>query len=40
MADEIFRAGGDVILISTVDVKKPYKIIKVSSTVDILNKVK
>lgn len=40
MADEICNAGGEVILISTVKVEKPYKIIYADSTLDILNAVK
>lgn len=40
MADEIHRAGGEVLLITTVSVNKPYKVIRVNTTVDILNEVK
>lgn len=40
MADEIFNAGGNVILISTVNVKKQYKVINVNTTEDILDTIK
>ena len=40
MADAISEAGGEVILISTVAVDRKYKVIKVESTVDILNNIK
>ncbi len=40
VADEIFNAGGNVILISTVAVKKQYKVINVNTTEDILNAIK
>lgn len=40
MADEIHRAGGEVLLITTVSVNKSYKVIRVNTTVDILNEVK
>ncbi len=40
VADEIFNAGGNVILISTVAVKRQYKVINVNTTEEILNAVK
>ncbi len=40
VADEIFNAGGNVILISTVAVKRQYKVINVDTTEEILNAVK
>ncbi|MDR1498990.1 MAG: bifunctional phosphopantothenoylcysteine decarboxylase/phosphopantothenate--cysteine ligase CoaBC [Rickettsiales bacterium] len=40
VADEAHDAGAEVILITTVDVQKPYKIVKTVSTIDILNALK
>ena len=40
MADAVFEAGGEVILITTVPVDRNYKTIKVESTIDILNNIK
>lgn len=39
LADEAFFQGNDVVLISTVDVKRPYKVIKVKSAQDMQNAV-
>ena len=39
LADEAFFQGNDVVLISTVDVKRPYKVIKVKSAMDMQNAV-
>ena len=39
LADEAFFQGNDVVLISTVDVKRPYKLIKVKSAQDMQNAV-
>lgn len=40
MADAIFDSGGDVILISTININKKYKVINVESAIDILNTIK
>lgn len=39
LADEAFFQGNEVVLISTVDVKRPYKVIKVKSAQDMQNAV-
>lgn len=39
LADEAFFQGNDVVLISTVDVKRPYKVVKVKSAMDMQNAV-
>lgn len=40
MADEAYKAGADVILITTVNVERPYRVVIVDSTIDILNSIK
>ena len=39
LADEAYNSGADVVLISTVDVEKPYAVIKVKSAEDMLQAV-
>ena len=39
LADEAFFQGNEVVLISTVDVKRPYKVVKVKSAMDMQNAV-
>lgn len=40
MADAIYEAGGEVVLITTVPVEKSYEVMKAESTIDILNNIK
>lgn len=39
LADEAFYAGNDVVLITTKDIKRPYRVIKVKSAIDMQNAV-
>lgn len=39
LADEAYNQGADVVLISTVDVKKPYKVVRVESALEMKNAV-
>ncbi len=40
LADKAYEAGADIVLVTTVDVSRPYKVIKVQSAQDMLDKVK